>query len=66
MTSTATMGLAPASAAPMTAANPTPPSPKTATDAPGSTRAVFTTAPTPVTTAHPNRAAASSGRAGRS
>jgi hypothetical protein len=43
---------------------PTPPRPTTATVEPGSTLAVFTTAPTPVSTAQPNRAACSSGTSG--
>ena len=41
---------------------PTPPRPTTATVLPGRTCAVLITAPTPVTTAQPNRAAMSSGR----
>ena len=45
--STATIWRAPATFAPSTALRPTPPRPTTATDAPGSTRAVLTTAPTP-------------------
>ena len=62
--STATICRAPASFAPRTTLNPTPPRPTTATDWPGSTFAVLTTAPTPVSTAQPNRAASSSGRSG--
>jgi hypothetical protein len=45
--------------------SPTPPAPKTATDAPSSTRAVFRTAPTPVITPQPTRQALSSGASGR-
>ena len=52
---------APASAAPMTADSPTPPSPITATLEPGSTGSVFVTAPTPVATQHPISAATSGG-----
>ena len=55
---------APASFAPRTALKPTPPRPTTATDCPGSSFAVLTTAPTPVSTAQPNSAASSSGRSG--
>ena len=55
------MGQAPAAFAPMTALRPTPPRPKTATEDPGSTRAVLNTAPTPVITAQPNKAASSNG-----
>ena len=62
--STATICRAPASFAPRTALNPTPPRPTTATDWPGSTLAVLTTAPTPVSTAQPNSAASSRGKAG--
>ena len=40
---------------------PTPPAPKTATDVPAATRAVFTTAPTPVITAQPKSTAVSIG-----
>ena len=47
--------------APWIAASPTPPAPKTATVEPGSIRAVFSTAPTPVVTPQPIRAARSSG-----
>src|SRR5690606_341238 len=63
-TSTATSGQAEQAAAPSTAERPTPPSPNTATDSPGRTPAVFTTAPTPVITAQPNRAAMEGGRSG--
>src|SRR5258705_93925 len=52
--------LAPATRAPMMALKPTPPIPNTATELPGVTRAVLTTAPTPVTTAQPNKAAVAS------
>ncbi len=45
----------------MTAERPTPPQPITTTDAPGSTLAVFQTAPTPVVTAQPISAATSIG-----
>ena len=62
--STATIWRAPASLAPSTTLRPTPPRPTTATDWPGSTLAVLTTAPTPVSTAQPNSAASSSGRSG--
>ena len=55
------IGWAPASAAPCTTFRPTPPAPKTATDWPGSTRAVLITAPTPVITPQPTRQALSSG-----
>ncbi len=48
---------APASLAAITAVSPTPPSPITATDAPGFTLALLNTAPAPVTTAQPKRAA---------
>ena len=41
--------------------SPTPPQPNTATDAPGSTRAVLITAPTPVSTPQPISAAWASG-----
>src|SRR4029077_14715511 len=60
--STATSSRAPAATAPSSAARPTPPSPTTATADPALTPAVFTTAPTPVNTAQPNRAASSNGR----
>ena len=59
--STATIRPAPASAAPITADRPTPPSPITATLDPGSTGNVFVTAPTPVATQHPTSAATSGG-----
>jgi len=48
----------------MTAARPTPPSPKIAADSPVGTPAVSITAPTPVSTAQPNRAAVSNGMSG--
>ena len=57
------MRAAPASRAPSTALSPTPPAPKTATLLPGRTCAVFSTAPTPVVTAHPINAATASGTA---
>ena len=47
--------------APTSALRPTPPRPITATEEPGSIAAVFTTAPTPVSTAQPNMAAVVSG-----
>ena len=53
---------APAIDAPCTVACPTPPQPKTATELPGSTRAVHSAAPTPVVTAQPISASCSSGR----
>ena len=59
--STATTEAAPASTAPCTTDSPTPPQPTTATVDPGGTRAVLMTAPTPVVTAQPTRAATSSG-----
>ncbi len=52
---------APASAAPFTADRPMPPQPTTATVEPGSTFAALNTAPTPVITPQPTRAARSSG-----
>ena len=57
------IGCAPASAAPISTERPTPPQPITHTDAPGSTRAVFVTAPTPVVTQQPIRQATSNGTA---
>ena len=63
--STAMMRPAPASAAPLTQASPTPPQPITATLVPGSTLAVWNTAPTPVSTPQPISAARSSGMSGR-
>jgi hypothetical protein len=48
---------------PCTTDRPTPPRPTTSTDWPSRTRAVFRTAPTPVMTAQPTRAACSSGTA---
>jgi hypothetical protein len=62
--SMATTSRAPAATAPRSEQSPTPPNPITATEAPAWTRAVFTTAPTPVSTAQPNRAASSSGSSG--
>ena len=52
---------APAIAAPLIAARPTPPQPITATVSPGRTLEVWITAPTPVITPQPIRAARSSG-----
>ena len=62
--STATMVRAPAKRAPWITDSPTPPQPTTATVDPGVTRAVFHTAPTPVDSAQPTRAARSSGTDG--
>ena len=45
----------------MTTERPTPPRPNTTTDDPASTRAVLTTAPTPVETQQPMSAATSAG-----
>ena len=55
------MRAAPATCAPCTTERPMPPSPSTSTVAPGSTLAVFSTAPAPVCTAHPITHATSSG-----
>src|SRR5512132_1483264 len=63
-TSTATIDEAPAIRAPWIAESPTPPHPITRAESPGRTFAVFSTAPTPVMTAHPSRATCSSGRDG--
>ena len=52
---------APQATAPSRALRPTPPSPTTATVSPARTFAVFTAAPTPVSTAQPNSAAISCG-----
>ena len=52
-----------ASAAPITTDRPTPPQPITTTDWPRWTAAVFSTAPTPVATAHPISAPTSAGSA---
>lgn len=52
---------APAIRAPWTTLSPTPPQPTTATVSPGLTRAVLTTAPTPVITAQPISASSVSG-----
>src|SRR6476659_4335884 len=60
-TSTAMIGFAPTSLAPMTADRPIPPSPMTKTDSPARTPAVLRTAPTPVNTAQPINAPSSSG-----
>ena len=59
------MRSAPAITAPWITESPTPPRPKTATDAPGSTFAVCSTAPIPVVTAQPSRQTLSSGASGR-
>ena len=59
--STAITGSAPTSPRPSRIACPTPPHPSTTADSPGRTRAVFVTAPTPVVTAHPIRAATGNG-----
>ena len=59
------MRAAPASAAPLIADRPTPPQPITATVSPGSTLAVWNTAPTPVITPQPISAARSSGMSSR-
>ena len=56
---------APAMAAPLTADRPTPPQPMMATSMPGSTLAVWKTAPTPVITPQPMSAARSSGMSSR-
>lgn len=53
--------MAPARRAAVSTASPTPPSPITATDSPAATRAVLRTAPAPVSTAQPSRAARSGG-----
>ena len=60
--STATIRVAPAMRAPWTTDWPTPPQPSTATDDPGHTAAVLSTAPTPVVTPQPMSASCSSGR----
>mmetsp|Transcript_7868 Transcript_7868/g.32513 ORF Transcript_7868/g.32513 Transcript_7868/m.32513 type:complete len:276 (-) Transcript_7868:548-1375(-) len=60
-TSTATIRVAPARAASSMTARPTVPTPKTATDEPGSTRAVLATAPHPVASPQPSRLILSSG-----
>jgi hypothetical protein len=59
--STATIRRAPTATAPRSELKPTPPRPITATLEPADTFAVLITAPTPVKTAHPNKAASSSG-----
>ncbi len=59
--STATIGCAPASAAPWTLFKPTPPVPITTTALPAGTRAVLTTAPSPVMTPQASKAAHSKG-----
>ncbi len=55
---------APASRAAITAVRPTPPRPMMATEEPGTTLAPLKTAPAPVITAQPSRAAMSIGTAG--
>ena len=60
----ATIALAPEASAPSSDASPTPPRPMTATVEPARTCAVFTTAPTPVSTAQPKSAASSSANSG--
>ena len=64
-TSTAMIMPAPAMRAPWITASPTPPAPYTATVAPASTRAVLSTAPTPVVTPQPISAPRSSGMSSR-
>ena len=59
------MGCAVTRAPPWITFSPTPPTPKTAMLAPGGTWAVLITAPTPVMTEQPIRAARSSGMSGR-
>ncbi len=59
LVSIAMMRCAPAMRAPWITLRPTPPQPNTATDEPGLTFAVLNTAPTPVVTAQPTRAARS-------
>jgi hypothetical protein len=60
-TSTTTIGSAPASRAPMTAASPTPPAPMTSSARPAHSPTTLSTAPTPVTTAQPAIAAIRAG-----
>ncbi len=60
----ATIWRAPAACAPSSADNPTPPRPTIATVAPRGMRALLMAAPTPVSTAQPNRAAMSRGSSG--
>ena len=55
---------APTRTAPITTLSPTPPAPMTRTLAPGSTWAVFITAPIPVITEQPMSAATSKGTSG--
>ena len=59
-----TIMAAPAMRAPWVTATPMPPAPSTRTVAPGSTAAVFSTAPTPVWTAQPITQATSRGTSG--
>ena len=61
----AMMREAPAISAPLMQDRPTPPQPITATVLPGSIAAVWMTAPTPVVTPQPIRAARSSGMSSR-
>src|ERR1700761_6649836 len=62
--STTTILAAPASAAAWITLSPTPPAPNTTTTEPGSTLAVLVTAPNPVMTLQPTRAARSRGTVG--
>src|SRR5580704_579446 len=62
--STAMMTAAPASLDPATAAHPTPPQPKTATESPGPTWPVYMAAPMPAITPQPSRPTASGRAAG--
>ncbi len=59
--STATISAAPQTRAPWITLMPTPPQPKTTTEEPGTTLAVFMAAPTPVMTAQPMSEATSKG-----
>ena len=60
-TSTTTIGFAPSRTAPRTLDSPTPPAPKITMPSPAHLPTTFSTAPTPVTTAHPAIAAISDG-----
>ena len=62
--SIATMCRAPASFAPWTAAEPSPPTPTTATASPGRTPPAYTAEPHPVAAPHPVRQAASGRKEG--
>src|SRR4029450_12259448 len=62
--STATIGYAPASTAPITTDRPTPPAPKTATLWPAQAPIALSTVPTPVMTAQPVMAATAAGTPG--